>query len=183
MSRIVRIDSLHFGDRKSCSANGDGVRVVVWWLGCNLKCKGCHNQEYWDFDNKMFPEFSQEHIDKIFDEIEKYPEIYSGISILGGEPFAKQNIDDVIKLCEQFNKKFNYNKKNPKNIWIWTGYERKWLNEQKGDYGAKIKYLWYLCDYAVVGPYVHERRNISLKFRGSDNQEIIKIHNDSGTGD
>lgn len=176
MSKIIRIDTLHSGDRKSCSGNGDGVRIVIWWLGCPIKCDGCHNQEYWDFNNENFADFSQEHIDTIFNEMEKYPNIYSGLSILGGEPFAKQNIDDVIKLCEQFNKRFNYNKKNPKNIWIWTGYERKWLNEQDGEYGAKIKYLWYLCDYAVVGPYVKSRRNISLKFRGSDNQKIIETH-------
>lgn len=173
MSRIIRIDSLHSGDRKSCSANGDGVRIVIWLAGCSIHCDGCHNSDYWDFDNKNFEEFSDKHLDFIFEEIEKYPNIYSGISILGGEPFDKRNIDTSIYIAEKFEQKFKYKNKN---IWIWTGYTREWLGKQEGEYGTKIKYLWYLCDYAVVGPYIKEQRNISLKFRGSENQEIVRIH-------
>ena len=77
MSRIVRIDTLHSGDRHSCAANGDGVRVVVWWLGCSRMCPGCHNQEYLNFDNDKFPEFSDEHINQVIEETHKYEKIYS----------------------------------------------------------------------------------------------------------
>ena len=87
MGKIIRIDSLHFGNRKSCSANGNGVRICVWFLGCDINCDGCHNKDYWDFDNPNFEDFSDKHIEMIIDEMSEYSDIYSGISILGGEPF------------------------------------------------------------------------------------------------
>ena len=100
MGKIIRIDSLHFGNRKSCSANGNGVRICVWFLGCDINCDGCHNKDYWDFDNPNFEDFSDKHIEMIIDEMSEYSDIYSGISILGGEPFSKRNIKDAITLCD-----------------------------------------------------------------------------------
>lgn len=170
MSRIVRIDTLHSGDRHSCAANGDGIRVVVWWLGCDKKCPGCHNQEYWDFDNDDYDEFNDNHIRLVLDEVEKYDKIYSGLSILGGEPFSPRNIDDVIKMCVNFKEMFP-----DKNIWIWSGHTYEWLLKQEGQYGEDIKELLNWCDVLVDGPFILDKRNISLKFRGSENQRIINL--------
>lgn len=170
MSKIIRIDSLHHGDKKSCSANGDGVRIVAWWCGCDIHCEGCHNKQYWDFDNCSFEDFSQEHIDTIINEVKEYGNIYSGLSILGGEPFSKRNIDDVIKLCEVFINEFP-----DKNIWIWSGHTLEWMLEQTDEYGDKIKKLLSMCNYLVDGPFILNKRNIGLKFRGSENQRIINL--------
>lgn len=171
MSRIIRIDSLHTGDRHSCAANGNGIRVVVWWLGCDIHCVGCHNEAYWDFDNKNFEEFSESHINTVFEETRKYEKIYNGLSVLGGEPFSKRNIKDVITLCERYRDEFP-----DKNIWIWSGHTYEWLVEQEGEYGDDIKRLLLLCDNLVDGPYNKDKRNISLKFRGSENQRIIDLN-------
>lgn len=170
MSKIVRIDSLHFGDRLKCSSNGDGIRIVVWFCGCDIQCVGCHNKDFWDFNNSKFPDFSEEHIQTIIDEMESHQNIYSGLSVLGGEPFSIHNIDDVIVLCEKFKSSFP-----DKNIWIWSGHTFEWLDSQSGDYGDKINRLFEMCDYLVDGPFNISRRNISLKFRGSDNQRIINL--------
>ena len=170
MSKIVRIDTLHHGDRLKCSANGDGIRVVVWFLGCDLNCPHCQNKEFWDFDNPDFEDFNDRHLDLIIDEVDKNKSIYSGLSVLGGDPFSIHNIDDVITLCVYFKTKFP-----DKNIWIWSGHTIEWLESQTGDYGDKIKRLFDLCDYLVDGPFIQSRRNISLKFRGSDNQRIIDL--------
>lgn len=169
MSRIIKIDSLHSGDRKNCSTNGNGIRIVVWFLGCDIHCVGCHNQEYWDFDNTKFENFSNEHIQKITEEIKNNQNIYSGLSILGGEPFSERNINDVITLCEDF--KYNFTEKD---IWIWTGHTIKWLNNQNGNYGEKINNLLGICDVLIDGQFDLSKRNISLKFRGSTNQIIWK---------
>lgn len=170
MGKIIRIDSLHFGNRKSCSANGNGVRICVWFLGCDIHCNGCHNKDYWDFDNPNFEDFSDKHIEMIIDEMYEYLNIYSGISILGGEPFAVQNIKDVIKLCERYKSEFP-----EKNIWIWSGYTLEHLREQEGEYGDNVRHLLELCDYIVDGPFILEKRNIALKFRGSNNQRITNL--------
>ena len=170
MSRIVRIDTLHEGDRHSCAANGNGIRVVVWWRGCSIGCKGCHNVDYWNFDNDKYPEFSDDHINKVINETNEYEKLYSGLSILGGEPFAVQNIKDVIKLCERYKSEFP-----EKNIWIWSGYTLEHLREQEGEYGDNVRHLLELCDYIVDGPFILEKRNIALKFRGSNNQRITNL--------
>lgn len=170
MSKIIRIDTLHTGDRSKCSANGTGINLIIWFLGCDIRCPGCHNYEYWDFDNPKFEDFSEKHVKIIIDEMTKYPEIYSGLSILGGEPFSIKNIDDVITLCETFRNNFPN-----KNIWIWSGHTLEWLTKHTNEYGDKIKHVLDLCDYLVDGPYIDELRDISLKFRGSSNQRIIDL--------
>lgn len=167
MSKLIRIDTLHIGNKHNCSTNGNGVRIVVWFLGCDIQCKGCHNHEYWDFDNPKFEDFCEKHIHLIIDEMNNFENIYSGLSILGGEPFSIKNIDDVIKLCKMYKEKFP-----KKNIWIWSGHTLKWLNEQKSEYGVKIKNLLDLCDFLVDGEFKYNKRNISLRFRGSPNQII-----------
>lgn len=170
MGKIIRIDTLHSGDRLKCSANGDGVRIIVWFLGCDIRCKGCHNSDYWDYDNPNFEDFSDKHVQFIISEMNNNMNIYSGLSILGGEPFSLQNIDDVLKLCELFKSKFPN-----KNIWIWSGHEFSWLDKQNGKYGDKIKKIFDTCDFLVDGHFDEKQRNISLKFRGSENQHIINL--------
>lgn len=170
MGKIIRIDTLHSGDRLKCSANGDGVRIIVWFLGCDVRCNGCHNSEYWDFDNPKFEDFSNKHVQFVISEMKTNIDIYSGLSILGGEPFAKKNIDDILILCEKFKSSFPQ-----KNIWIWSGHMYEWLRNQDGEYGNKIKHILELCDFLIDGPFDINRRNISLKFRGSENQHIINL--------
>lgn len=170
MGKIVRIDTIHHGDRLKCSANGSGVRVVIWFNGCDLHCKNCHNQEYWSFDNPQFPDFSDEHVQLIISEMSAYPNIYSGLSILGGEPFAKPNIDDVLKLAIIFKSELP-----DKTIWIWSGHTYDWLKSQDGEYGEKIRKVFETCDVLVDGPFIQSKRNITLKFRGSENQHIIDL--------
>ena len=169
MSRIVRIDTLKLGDKKSCAANGDGVRIVVWFLGCDIKCEGCQNKDFWAFDNPKFPEFSDSHLEIIEKEMNRFP-LYSGLSILGGEPMSTHNAPDCLKLCKWYKEKFP-----EKDIWIWTGHIYEQLLEQEGDYGKTIKEIFKYCDFLVDGPLILSQRNISPRFRGSNNQRIIPL--------
>ena len=169
MSRIVRIDTLKLGDKKSCAANGDGVRIVVWFLGCDIKCEGCQNKDFWAFDNPKFPEFSDSHLEIIEKEMNSFP-LYSGLSILGGEPMSTHNAPDCLKLCKWYKEKFP-----EKDIWIWTGHIYEQLLKQEGEYGKTIKEIFKYCDFLVDGPFILSQRNISLRFRGSNNQRIIPL--------
>ena len=44
-------------------ANGPGVRVSLFVSGCTHRCKGCFNEEAWDFN--FGEEFTSETLDKI----------------------------------------------------------------------------------------------------------------------
>ena len=172
MSRIVRIDTLHSGDRHSCAANGDGIRVVVWWLGCSHMCPGCHNQEYLNFDNDKFPEFSEEHINQVIEETHKYEKIYSGLSILGGEPFEPANQEAVLHLLKKVRKEFP-----SKTIWCYTGniLETDIIDPYGRAYTEFSDELLKYIDVLVDGPFISELKNISLRFRGSENQRLINL--------
>ena len=64
-------------------ANGVGVRVSVFVSGCTHHCKGCFNQETWDFcyGNKWTKEVEDHVIDACRHDYIK------GLTLLGGEPF------------------------------------------------------------------------------------------------
>ena len=145
-------------------ANGVGIRTSVFVSGCSNKCKGCFNQELWDKDYGQ--EFTDETIKEILDSIDK-PYI-SGLSILGGDPLEYYNLEMVDKLIIEFRKRFGFNK----SIWMWTGYlledimndDRRWEVVRK-------------LDYLVDGPFIQKKKNLKLKYRGSENQRIIDMQN------
>ena len=145
-------------------ANGVGIRTSVFVSGCSNKCKGCFNQELWD--KNYGQEFTDETIKEILDSIDK-PYI-DGLSILGGDPLEYYNLEMVDKLIVEFRKRFGFNK----TIWMWTGYllediindDRRWEVVRK-------------LDYLVDGPFIQKKKNLKLKYRGSENQRIIDMQN------
>lgn len=163
---LYRIDTIKSKNFKTCSANGPGIRVIVWCQGCSIRCPGCHNSEIWSFDGGT--EFREKDINYILEELEN--DIYSGITFLGGEPMADQNIEGFIDLAKEIKTKFG----DTKTIWCYSGYT---LEELQGK--TKQKELLEVVDYLVDGPYIEKQRNIGLKFRGSKNQRIWEKINDN----
>ena len=156
---------MHYAKIERCDiANGVGIRTSVFVSGCSNKCKGCFNQELWDKDYGQ--EFTDETIKEILDSIDK-PYI-DGLSILGGDPLEYYNLEMVDKLIVEFRKRFGFNK----SIWMWTGYllediindDRRWEVVRK-------------LDYLVDGPFIQKKKNLKLKYRGSENQRIIDMQN------
>lgn len=139
-------------------ANGVGITMSLWTQGCPHHCKGCFNTETWDFNKGK--EFTELDLKYIFDNINKN-DIHRDLSILGGEPLCPQNIEGVINLCKEF-KKIYPNKK----IYIWTGYTLEEFNDTQK---SILKYI----DVVVDGKFIEEKRNLSLKLRGSENQRVI----------
>ena len=62
-----------------------------------------------------------------------------------------------------------------KTVWIYTGYLYEDLLPGGRVYTDVTEKILACCDVLVDGPFIAEKKNISLKFRGSENQRIIDI--------
>lgn len=148
-------------------ANGPGVRVSLFVSGCTHHCKGCFNQEAWDFD--FGQPFTQEVIDRILADLS--PSFVKGLTLLGGEPFDPRNQGAIVELLRQVKAKYPQ-----KSIWAFSGYlfDRDILPGKLGDPAITREYLSYL-DVLVDGPFVEAKKNLTLRFRGSENQRLIDV--------
>lgn len=148
-------------------ANGPGVRVSLFVSGCTHRCKGCFNAVAWDFDYGQ--PFTQETVDSILEMLR--PAFVKGITLLGGEPFEPQNQPALVELLRQIKKTYP-----EKSIWAFSGYlfDRDILAGRLGDPEVTKEFVSYL-DVLVDGPFVEEKKDLSLRFRGSANQRIIDV--------
>ena len=156
---------MNYATIKNCDiANGPGVRVSLFVSGCTHRCPGCFNEVAWDFDYGQ--PFTEETIETILEMLR--PSYIKGLTLLGGEPFEPQNQADVVKLLRRIRKELP-----EKSIWAFSGYlfEKDMLSGRIGDLS---EYLGYL-DVLVDGPFVQAKKNLSLRFRGSENQRIIDV--------
>ena len=144
-------------------ADGLGVRVALFVSGCPIHCEGCHNKEAWDYNYGKL--FTKETVDEILKMCEK--DHISGLSILGGEPLAINNIEEVCNLIVSFRKKFHFTK----TIWLYTGFKFKDLPVKAGIRNF-VDFLCTWVDVIVDGPFIQEEKNVSLNYRGSSNQNI-----------
>lgn len=167
-------------------SNGEGVGVALFVQGCHFHCENCFNPETWDFDGGK--EWTEEVKNKFLELANK--SYIKRISILGGEPLAKENLDDVLDLVNEFRLSSPQ-----KSIWIYTGYKVISVDSEYGsiifdrDNEDIIKQFTYksvinhnkriniasMCDVIVDGRYVDSQRNISLSYRGSQNQRLIDV--------
>jgi anaerobic ribonucleoside-triphosphate reductase activating protein len=149
--------------------NGLGCRVTLWVSGCPHHCPGCHNPETWDYNSGQ--DFSESVKNKLIDVL-KLPYI-KGLTVSGGEPLCDNNISKVSKLVEEIKILFP-----EKDIWLYTGYDINELINTK-DYN-KFLYLQIILEnvnFIVDGKYIEKLRDVSLKFRGSSNQNIYQVFN------
>lgn len=159
---------MNYAAIKNCDiANGPGVRVSLFVSGCTHRCKGCFNEVAWDF--QYGNPFTQETIDSILEMLS--PPHVKGLTILGGEPFEPENQPAVLELLRQVKKKYP-----DKSIWAFSGYlmDRDILSGRLGPWEITREYLSYL-DVLVDGPFIQEKKDLSLRFRGSSNQRLIDV--------
>ena len=81
--------------------DGPGIRVVVFFNGCKLRCKYCHNPEMWTKkENNYTP---QELVDKI-KRYKSYFKQNGGVTFSGGEPLLHSKfIIETAKLLKEEN--------------------------------------------------------------------------------
>ncbi len=159
---------MNYGSIKNCDiANGIGVRVTLFVSGCTHHCKGCFNEETWDF-NYGEP-FTKETENQILEWMK--PDYIDGLTVLGGEPFEYVNQKELLPFLERVRDTFP-----EKTIWMYTGYiYEEDLLERMVPKWKVTEPILSLIDVLVDGPFVEEEKDISLPFRGSANQRIIDV--------
>ena len=152
---------MNYANIKYCSTtNGIGVRTSVFVSGCRIHCKGCFNQQAWDF--KYGKEFTDDVIERVLESIE--PVYCSGLTILGGEPLDPNNLEGVNNLIDRFRERFG--KSEDKTIWLYTGYKFDEIKDLE-----HIKYI----DVLVDGRFERGLSIPSPKWCGSSNQKVIYL--------
>ena len=137
--------------------DGPGIRYVIFTQGCPHHCTGCHNPQTHDFAGGQDAD-----VEKILDEIFRNP-ILSGVTFSGGEPFCQA--EGLVPIAEDVKEK-------GKHLMIYTGYLLEQLQKMEN---ASVHRLLELADVIVDGPFVMEEKNLTLSFRGSENQRVIDM--------
>lgn len=159
---------MNYATIKECDvANGPGVRVSIFVSGCNHHCKGCFNEIAWDFN--YGETFTQETINKIIKDLDK--DYIEGLTLLGGEPLEHFNQKGLVELVKQVKQKLPN-----KSIWCYTGFDfEKDVMGKMYPVWDETKELLANIDVIVDGKFELEKKNPSLRFRGSENQRLIDV--------
>lgn len=148
-------------------ADGQGVRVTLFVSGCTNKCPGCFQPETWDFDyGKPYTSQTEQ---EILEALK--PDYIQGLTLLGGEPFEPENQRELVHLVKKVKEKYP-----EKDIWSYTGFvlDQDLLEGGRKHCEVTDEMLSYI-DVLVDGPFKQELKNISLAFRGSENQRVIDL--------
>ena len=155
-------------------ANGLGVRTVLFVSGCRNRCKGCFQPETWNFCNGQI--FDKEAEDAIIESLQ--PAYIKGLTLLGGDPLEPENQEGLIDFVRRVKRECSN-----KDIWAYTGYllDRDFVPGGRLHTEVTDELLSYI-DVLVDGPFVEEKKSLSLKFKGSANQRVIDMHYYRKTG-
>lgn len=155
MKKIVRLSGIAY----ESLVNGPGIRRVFFAQGCRHNCKGCFNTETHDFNGgevKVIKELIQDVL---------INPMITGVTFSGGDPL--EQAEEFAIMAKEF-------KKNNKNIWCYTGYLfEDILNNINDRLGWKD--LIQNIDVLVDGKFEEDKKDESLKFKGSNNQRIIDV--------
>lgn len=161
-------------------ANAPGISVTVFLSGCDAypKCKGCFNSIAWDKD------YGKELTWDVLKEVDSLlsNEHIKNLVILGGEPMAEWNLESSDRLIQ-------IAKKNQKKVWVYTWRPFEDISKYKdmgvlscveiAEEGNKIPYFYnrilYNTDVIVDGRFVEEKKALTLKWKGSNNQRVIDV--------
>lgn len=165
---------MHYSVIKNCDiANGPGVRVVLFVSGCRHHCKGCFQPETWNFTyGQPFTQDTVEHILQLMQ-----PGYIAGLTLLGGEPMEPENQPALLDLMRQVKTAYP-----TKNIWCFSGYLYEDLTAGRIGDGETVRQMLALTDVLVDGPFVQEKKNLRLRFRGSENQRLIDLRKTEQAG-
>ena len=153
---------------KADTGNGPGMRVTLFVSGCRIHCKGCFNEKAQSFDYGK--KWTKELEDYLINELRK--PYYKGLTIFGGEPFEPENQPDILKLILRVRKELP-----DRNIWIFSGnvYDINLVPGGSRYIEGITEQILDNIDVLVDGPFIESLYNITLNFRGSENQRIIDM--------
>ena len=147
-------------------ANGEGVRTSLFVSGCRHHCKNCFNAEAWDFT------FGTPYTKKTEEEIiaSLAPDYIAGLTVLGGEPFEPENQAEVLSLVTAVKSRYPH-----KTVWVYSGFTYEELLSGSRAATDTARALLQQIDVLVDGRFIEDQKNISLAFRGSENQRLIDL--------
>ena len=158
---------MNYGAIKYCDiANGIGIRTVLFVSGCTHHCKGCFQPQTWDFSYGQ--PYTKDTEQQLLDSLA--PSYIHGLTLLGGEPMEPDNQRALLALLRRLKAE-----QPTKTVWCYSGYT---YGELTGISRARCEVtdeMLSLIDVLVDGEFVLEKKNISLRFRGSENQRIIDL--------
>ncbi len=166
---------MYYGNIKNCDiADGLGVRVTLFVSGCTHHCRDCFQPETWDFHYGS--EYTQDTEDRLIDMLS--PSYIDGLTLLGGEPMEPCNQRELVRLLRRVRSTYP-----GKNVWCYTGYtlESDLLCDSRARCEVTDELLG-MIDVLVDGEFIPELKNISLAFRGSENQRLIDLNETLKTG-
>lgn len=147
-------------------ANGEGVRVTLFVSGCRNHCEGCFQPETWNFDyGQPFTEDTEQSI-----LADLAPSYVDGLTLLGGEPFEPENQRELVKLLHAVRAAYP-----DKDVWAFSGYTYEELCGEGHPHCEVTEEMLRLIDVLVDGRFIEAEKNLSLRFRGSNNQRIIDL--------
>ncbi len=153
--------------KKNDIANGVGVRVSLFVSGCTHHCKECFNPETWNFDYGA--PFTREVEDEIIEALNH--DYIAGLTVLGGEPMEPVNQRALVSFYRRVRKTSP-----KKTVWVYTGYTfDRDLIEGGAVHTDVTDEILSMTDVLVDGEFMIEKKNITLKFRGSENQRVIDV--------
>ena len=169
------ITIMNYADIKQYDvANGPGVRVSVFVSGCTHYCKGCFNEEAWDFN--FGKAFTEETIEEIIKYLE--PSYVKGLTVLGGEPMEPQNQPAVSALLKRVKEAYP-----EKSVWLFSGYDfEKDLMGRMWEEFPETREILSCLEVLVDGEFVEALKNLSLRFKGSSNQRTILVQESLAEG-
>lgn len=141
--------------------DGEGLRYVIFTQGCPHHCFGCHNPKTHSFAGGY-----EVDTDSLKKEIFENP-LLAGITFSGGEPFCQPK--PLAELAKAVHSR-------GLNVWSYTGYTLEALREKNDE---DINALLANLDVLVDGKFEMDLKNLTLPFRGSSNQRIIRLKEQS----
>lgn len=159
---------MYYGEIKNCDiANGAGVRVTLFVSGCTNHCEKCFQPQTWDFHYGQ--PFTAETEEMLFEMLS--PTYIRGLTLLGGEPFEPENQRVLLSFIKKVRERYPQ-----KDIWAFSGFTWEELHTNGSHPRCEVTDdMLALIDVLVDGRYVDSLRNISLRFRGSENQRLIDV--------
>lgn len=144
---------------KESIVDGPGIRLVVFTQGCKHNCLGCHNPHTHSFEGGELVS-----IESIVNMVKDNP-LLDGITLSGGEPFEQAR---ALSKLAKIIRGLGYN------IITYTGYTYEFIVSSFSE-NPHWEKLLQNTDILIDGRFEIEKRNLALKFRGSENQRIIDI--------
>ena len=135
--------------------DGPGIRYVLFTQGCPHGCPGCHNPQTHDFAGGREVQVSD-----LLTDILKRPYV-KAVTLSGGEPFCQPA--PLARLAAALREKGFH-------LMCYSGYTFEELLQMEA-----ARPLLEQLDLLVDGRFVENRKNIDLRFRGSDNQRVLDV--------